>query len=219
MGFGDLAEPRAYRPPFDQATAETPRRALEEAREPGGGVKMRPPFEFDSPGQATRDRGRRNEPPLSRRRLVRRHPGRIAGEVPVAGSDAANARKRQPERACPTVEALVPCRSLPGACSAGRSDGSPPNAPALPHSRDLVHRRRRGNGALRPRRYTSGPPGTLGSRAFRSVGPKFQRLEVPRKASSVELTPLAHSEKPVQFRDVVLNGTLPLFLRGVTSVA
>lgn len=28
MGFGDLAEPRAYRPPFDLATAEAPRRAL-----------------------------------------------------------------------------------------------------------------------------------------------------------------------------------------------
>lgn len=28
MGFGDLAEPRAYRPPFDQPTAEAPRRAL-----------------------------------------------------------------------------------------------------------------------------------------------------------------------------------------------
>ena len=45
LGFGDLVEPRAYRLPFDQATAEELRRALEEGREQGGGVKMRLPFE------------------------------------------------------------------------------------------------------------------------------------------------------------------------------
>jgi hypothetical protein len=45
LGFGDLAEPRAYRLPFDRATAEELRRALQEGREHGGGVKMRLPFE------------------------------------------------------------------------------------------------------------------------------------------------------------------------------
>ncbi len=45
LGFGDLAEPRAYRLPFDRDTAEELRRALEEGREHGGGVKMRMPFE------------------------------------------------------------------------------------------------------------------------------------------------------------------------------
>jgi hypothetical protein len=45
LGFGDLAEPRAYRLPFDQATAEELRRALQQGREQGGGVKMRLPFE------------------------------------------------------------------------------------------------------------------------------------------------------------------------------
>ncbi len=46
LGFGDLAEPRAYRLPFDRATAEELRRALERSREEGGGgVKMRLPFE------------------------------------------------------------------------------------------------------------------------------------------------------------------------------
>ena len=46
LGFGDLAEPRAYRLPFDRETAEELRRALERSREEGGGgVKMRLPFE------------------------------------------------------------------------------------------------------------------------------------------------------------------------------
>jgi len=45
LGFGDLAEPRAYRLPFDRATAEELRRALERSREEGGGVRMRLPFE------------------------------------------------------------------------------------------------------------------------------------------------------------------------------
>jgi len=45
LGFGDLVEPRAYRLPFDRETAEQLRKALEESREQGGGVKMRLPFE------------------------------------------------------------------------------------------------------------------------------------------------------------------------------
>ena len=45
LGLDALVEPRAYRIPFDRATAEELRKALDESREHGGGVRMRLPFE------------------------------------------------------------------------------------------------------------------------------------------------------------------------------
>ena len=45
LGLDALVEPRAYQIPFDRETAEELRKALDESREHGGGVRMRLPFE------------------------------------------------------------------------------------------------------------------------------------------------------------------------------